>query len=84
MDTPCQTPSVSLLRLPAIMAKTTFSETSIYRLMKTGEFPKPLKLGERAVAWRSDEVDAWIESRTRSTVGDTAAFYSVEAGNDAA
>lgn len=83
-DTSNHTPSVTLLRLPAVMAKTTFSEPSIYRLMKAGAFPKPLKLGERAVAWRSDEVDAWIDSRTRSTVGDTAAFYSVEAGNDAA
>lgn len=88
MDTPSQTPSVSLLKLPAVIAKTAVSEPSIYRLMRlpveSGGFPKPIKIGARAVAWRSDEVDAWIESRTRSTVGDTAAFYSVEAVEDVA
>lgn len=38
---------------------------SIYRRMRTGTFPLPLKLGERAVAWRADEIDNWIASRPR-------------------
>lgn len=77
MDTPPKTTSYELLKLPAVMAKTTFSEPSIYRLMREGKFPKPLKLGERAVAWRSDEIEAFINGLPRSTVGDTEAFYTV-------
>lgn len=88
METPSQTASFDLLRLPAVMVKTTLSEPSIYRLMRqpaeAGGFPRPIKIGQRAVAWRSDDVAKWIESRTRSTVCDTAAFYSVEAVDDAA
>jgi hypothetical protein len=34
--------------------------TRIYELMGDGTFPKPVRLGERAVAWLESEVDAWI------------------------
>lgn len=81
MDTPSNPINYFLLKLPAVMAKTTFSEPSIYRLMREGKFPKPLKIGDRAVAWRSDEIEAFINALPRSSVGDTEAFYSVS--NDA-
>lgn len=82
METPTQT--FDLWRLPVVMAKTTFSEPSIYRLMKSGLFPKPVKIGPRAVAWRSDEIIGWLESRERSSIGDSAVFYSNEASTNAA
>ena len=41
------------------------SRTSIYRKMRSGTFPLPVKLGERAVAWRADEIHDWIASRPR-------------------
>jgi prophage regulatory protein len=28
-------------------------------------FPLPIKLGERAVGWKLDELRAWLESRAR-------------------
>ena len=37
--------------------------TSIYEKINAGTFPKPYPLGERAVAWLSDEIDAWVEAR---------------------
>jgi prophage regulatory protein len=54
--------SVQLLRLPAVLARTGLTRTALYELVKAGRFPKQHKLGERAVAWRSDDVDAWIAS----------------------
>jgi prophage regulatory protein len=54
-----------LLRLPEVMDKTGFGRASIYRYVALKRFPQPVKLGERAIAWRSDEVDAWINERTR-------------------
>lgn len=33
--------------------------------VREGNFPKPIKLGANCVAWRLDEVDAWLESRPR-------------------
>lgn len=41
------------------------ARTSIYRLIKDGKFPAPIKIGERAVGWRLDEITSWLESRTR-------------------
>lgn len=64
-----------LWKLPTVIAKTTLSEPSIYRLMKQGVFPKPIKIGLRAVAWKSTEVEAFIASRAPSEAGNTEAFY---------
>ena len=46
---------------------TLLSKASIYRQMQMGTFPMPLKLGQRAVAWRADEIHDWIASRPRAT-----------------
>ena len=54
-------------RLPAVQARIHASKTSIYGWMKSGDFPQPIKLGPRAVAWRRSELDAWINSRPSST-----------------
>jgi prophage regulatory protein len=76
MDTANQTPSFDLLRLPTVKAKTTLSEPSIYRLMKAGLFPKPIKIGSRAVAWKSSEIEEFINSRKRSDIGNAQVFYA--------
>lgn len=55
--------SIQLYRLPAVISLVGLSRSSIYRLMGNGAFPVPVKLGQRAVAWRAADVHAWIESR---------------------
>ncbi|MGH8479124.1 MAG: helix-turn-helix transcriptional regulator [Gammaproteobacteria bacterium] len=52
-----------LLRLPAVAARVGFGRSTLYAMIKRGEFPKPIALGSRAVAWVSSEVDAWIARR---------------------
>lgn len=42
-----------------------FCREQIRRLVKAGKFPRPIELGENRVAWRVDEVDAWLEARPR-------------------
>lgn len=41
------------------------SKSWIYKEMSEGRFPKPITLSDsgRSVAWISDEIVAWIESR---------------------
>lgn len=56
-------PPISLLRLPAVLALTGLKKTTLYQLIKRGEFPLSLALTERTKAWRSDEVEAWINVR---------------------
>ena len=54
----------TLLRRPQVESMTGLKRSSIYALMKCGEFPHPVKLSARAVAWRSDDINAWIRNRT--------------------
>ena len=59
-----------LLRLSEVIALTRYSRSSIYRKMRDESFPKPLKMGDRAVRWRESEVTAWVAARPRAD-GDT-------------
>jgi prophage regulatory protein len=36
---------------------------TIWRWVKTGQFPRPLQLGPRAVGWRHSDILEWIASR---------------------
>lgn len=54
---------MQLERLPQVLQRTTLSRAHLYNLMSKGHFPKPCRIGKRAVGWRSDDVDQWIESR---------------------
>ena len=56
-------PTHPLERLPQVRARTGFSKSELYRRISLGTFPAPVKLGERASAWSSAEVDAWIADR---------------------
>ncbi|GAA4714857.1 AlpA family transcriptional regulator [Sphingomonas lutea] len=49
-----------LLRLNAVKEITGLSRSSIYADLT---FPRPVKIGERAVAWVEDEIGAWISDR---------------------
>jgi len=42
------------------------SRSTIYRMMNVGEFPRPIKLGRRAVGWREDEIEQWLRSKANS------------------
>jgi prophage regulatory protein len=50
------------MRLPSVETHTGLSKSEIYRRIKDGTFPKPLKLGARAVAWTAAEIDEWVKA----------------------
>ena len=58
-----------ILRRREVELVTQLSKASIYRQMHAGSFPQPVKLGERAVGWRADEISGWIETRERAGIG---------------
>src|SRR3546814_5209344 len=47
----------ALERLPQVMARVGLSRSEIYRRIAAGDFPQPVKLGERASAWNAAGVD---------------------------
>ncbi len=52
-----------LIRRKEVQEKTGLGASSIYAMMKKGEFPKCLNLSERRVAWLESDVDQWITER---------------------
>lgn len=54
------------LRLPQVSERTGFAPSTIRAYVAQGKFPKPVKIGARAVAWVSSEVEAWMEQRTET------------------
>lgn len=52
-----------ILRRREVEALIGLSRSSIYAMIAEGTFPKPIKLGKRAVGWRESDLQAWLESR---------------------
>ena len=55
-----------LLTLRDVTEATALSRSVIYDLMAESRFPKPLRVGDRAVRWIEDEVIEYIASRPRA------------------
>ncbi len=50
-----------LLRLPEVIDRVGLSKPALYARIAEGTFPKPVKIGRRAVAWPRSAVDEWIQ-----------------------
>lgn len=51
------------LRRPAVEQITGLSRTTIYKLMSAGQFPRPVKITGKAVAWPESAIAEWLASR---------------------
>ena len=58
-----QNENVRLIRRKEVQTKTGLGASSIYAMMKNGEFPQCLNLSERRVAWIESDIDKWIAER---------------------
>jgi prophage regulatory protein len=52
------------LRIREVAEMTSLSRSFIYRHEAAGTFPRRRHLGPRSVAWRSDEIEEWMQSRS--------------------
>ena len=55
--------ATTILRLPAVKARTGLSRSTIYLHVSDGSFPHPVSLGARAVGWVESEVEEWISRK---------------------
>lgn len=55
-------PSEGYVRLPQLLAVVPFSRATLWRKVKSRDFPAPVKLSERITAWRVEDVREWIGS----------------------
>lgn len=56
----------SYLRERELRLHIPLSHSTIWREVEAGRFPPPIKLTERATAWRWGDVLAWLEARRSS------------------
>jgi prophage regulatory protein len=71
--------SKKCLRLTEVRRRVPYSRSTIYAKIARGEFPAPIDLGARAVAWLESDIDEWIASRIAKSR--TLAPASPAAGN---
>lgn len=53
--------AITVLRLPAVKARTGLSRSTIYGRVSLGTFPRPISLGGRAIGWVSSEIEDWLQ-----------------------
>ena len=55
-----------LLRLPMVIRITGLARSTIYKMISQNQFPVPIRLSKRAVAWLQSEIEGWVASRVRA------------------
>lgn len=53
-----------MLRIEQVTDLFPVSRVTLYRLIKTGDFPEPVKMG-RTSLWRCSELKRWIEANRK-------------------
>jgi prophage regulatory protein len=53
----------NILRRDAVERMTGLPRSTLYAKVATGEFPRPIKLGVRAVGWLEQDIAAWQAAR---------------------
>lgn len=63
----CNNENIKFLRRSDVLLRCAFSNTTLHRLIHAGDFPTPIQLSPRAVAWIESEVNDWIQQRIESS-----------------
>jgi prophage regulatory protein len=56
-----------ILRRPEVELRTGLGRSAIYLAISEGKFPRPIKLGERAVGWPESIINKWIETKIKKS-----------------
>ncbi|WP_081262271.1 AlpA family transcriptional regulator [Ralstonia solanacearum] len=48
------------INIKQVAEKISLGQSTIYRMIANGEFPKPFSLGSNRTAWLEEDIDAWL------------------------
>ncbi|REE19400.1 AlpA family transcriptional regulator [Paraburkholderia sp. BL27I4N3] len=51
----------AILRRGQVELEVGLKRSTIYQRMQEGTFPRPIRLGERAVGWRASDIELFLE-----------------------
>lgn len=63
-------PEVGFVRLPQVLTVIPVGKTVWWEGVKSGRFPKPVKLSARCTAWRAEDIRNLILTISRSDVSE--------------
>ena len=55
-----------IYRVKEVCVMTGLPLSTLYAKMLNKEFPRPIKLGRRAVGWKSNEVNNWLNELSKT------------------
>ncbi len=61
---------MQVLRYNEVSQRVHYCPAHIRRLIKKGEFPQPIKLGQNRVVFAEAEIKAWLEERANDRAVD--------------
>lgn len=64
--------NMKLIRIKDVMERTGLARSTIYKYISLGQFPQPIKLGTRSVAWVESEINTWINDSIKRRDDDAA------------
>lgn len=56
-------PVTGFVRLADLRSIVSFSDSTLWRQVRSGTFPKPIKLSEKVTAWRAEDIRNWIDQQ---------------------
>ena len=56
-----------ILRRQEVEALFGISRSTIYQSMSEGRFPRPIKLGRRAVGWSKADLEQWLSDQRKQS-----------------
>ncbi len=59
----------TLLRRQQVIDRVGLSRSTLYSYMSKNLFPRPIRIGMRAVAWSETAINEWIANRPMSAGG---------------
>ena len=64
--------SVRIVRHKEVREKLKISDSQLFKMISSGQFPRPFTLfpGGRAVGWLESDIDKWIFERNKTYGGD--------------
>jgi prophage regulatory protein len=53
-----------IIRKPELFSRIGLSDATIWRMEKSGKFPRRIQLGGKSVGWFDSEVEAWLSKKS--------------------
>lgn len=65
-ENPLVLPETGFVRQRLLLRFVPFSKSTLWRRVKAGDFPAPVRLSVGVTAWRAEEIHRWIADKTHT------------------